>query len=67
MTWTPSLPNDDDEDSDDPVDGTLEDLGAELTGAAPPAGDAAAHEAARLREEELEGLAGVESPPDRID
>lgn len=36
MTWTPSLPNDDDEDSDDPVDGTLEDLGAELTGVAPP-------------------------------
>lgn len=67
MSWTPTRPLDDDEDSSESPDRTLQDLKEELTGEPPPARDAEVDAAAGLTEDELEGASGIESPPGRID
>lgn len=67
MSWTPTRPLDDDEDSPVSPDRTLQDLREELTGEPPPARDVEVDAAAGLTEAELEGASGIESPPGRID
>lgn len=67
MNWTPTRPLDDDLDSPDSPDRTLQELNEELTGEPSPAGDAEEEELSELTEAELEGASGVESPPGRID
>ena len=52
MTWTSAQPRDDELDTFDSADRTLQDLREDLT---------------ELTEAELESAAGVESPPGRID
>ncbi|CAK6695443.1 hypothetical protein I1E95_01550 [Synechococcus sp. CBW1107] len=67
MTWTPAQPRDDELDASESADRTLQDLREELTGEPSPAGVAEEEELKELTEAELEGAAGVESPPGRID
>lgn len=67
MTWTSATPRDDDLDSPESADRTLEDLREELTGEPSPAVDPEEEDLTGLTEAELEGAAGVESPPGRID
>jgi hypothetical protein len=67
MNSTPTHPSDDDLDSPESADRILQDLREELTGEPSPAGDAEEEDLTGLTEAELEGAAGVESPPGRID
>jgi hypothetical protein len=67
MSATPTRPFDDDLDSPESRDRTLQDLREELTGEPPPAGDAEEEEGTGLTEVELEGASGVETPPGRIE
>jgi hypothetical protein len=63
---TPWAPDDDEEGFELP-DRTLADLAEEVTGEPASTGGTEEHDDARLTEEELEGAAGIQSPPGRID
>lgn len=67
MNSTPTHPSDDDLDSPESADRILQDLREELTGEPSPVRDAEEEDLTGLTEAELEGAAGVESPPGRID
>jgi hypothetical protein len=66
MNATPPRPLDDDLDSPESPERTLQDLREELTGEPSPAGDVEEADGTGLTELELEGVCGVESPPGRI-